>query len=169
MLVCEVDMDSNDLLVDDMSNAVVQDVVGEGDACVVDPGRTVGQDSEGQVVALEGRNSDVAQRWGENDSAGNDVVAKDLLERIHIRRLKHGTDRFERLVGGHEDGEVGYVKALVVGSGQSECEVELSSLQSAVHAEISSAVGEELERGSERKHRVDFVDGDTLAQFDVLF
>jgi hypothetical protein len=96
------------------------------------------------------------------------VVAEDLLEGLDVRRLNHRANRFESFIGGHEDGEVGDVETLDVSSGLAKCKVELSSLQRAVHGEVASAVGEELERSSKRKHRVDLVDGDAFAQLDIL-
>jgi hypothetical protein len=168
MLVYIMNSGSGDSLVNDVGNTVEQNVVGEGDACVVDPGGTVGQDCESQVVALESRNCNVAQGRREDDSAGDDVVAEDLLKGLDVRRLNHRTDRLESFISGHKDGEVGDVETFDVSSGLSKCEVELSSLQRAVHGEVASAVGEELEWSSKRKHRVDLVDGDALTQLDIL-
>jgi hypothetical protein len=168
VLVYVVSSGSSNSLVNDVGNTVEQNVVGEGDAGVVDPGRTVGQDCEGQVVTLESRDCDVAQGRREDDSAGDDVVAEDLLEGLDVRRLNHRANRLESFICGHEDCEVGDVETLDVSSGLAKCEVELSSLQRAVHSEVASAVGEELERSSKRKHRVDLVDGDALTQLDVL-
>lgn len=75
-----------------MGDTVVQNGVGERDSCVVDPGRTVWQDGESQVSALEGRHRNIAQRWREDDIVGDNVVAKDLLERFDICSLKHGSN-----------------------------------------------------------------------------
>jgi hypothetical protein len=168
MLVYVLNSSSGNSLVNDVGNTVEQNVVGEGNAGVVDPGRTVGQDCESQVVALESRNCNVAQGRREDDSAGDDVVAEDLLEGLDVRRLNHRANRLESFICGHKDGEVGDVETLDVSSSLAKCEVELSSLQRAVHGEVASTVGEELKRGSKRKHRVDLVDGDALTQLDVL-
>jgi hypothetical protein len=168
VLVYVLSSGSSNSLVNDVGDTVEQNVVGEGDAGVVDPGRTVGQDREGQVVALESRNCDVAQGRREDDSAGDDVVAEDLLEGLDVRRLNHRANRLESFIRGHKDGEVGDVETLDVSSSLAKCEVELSSLQRAVHGEVASAVGEELERSSKRKYRVDLVDGDALTQLDIL-
>jgi hypothetical protein len=128
VLVYIVSGGSSNSLVNDVGNTVEQNVVGKGDAGVVDPGRTVRQDCESQVVTLESRDCNVAQGRREDDSAGDDVVAEDLLEGLDVRRLNHRANRFESFICGHKDGEVGDVETLDVSSGLTKCEVELSSL-----------------------------------------
>ena len=169
MLVCDTRETGGwkDLRIDNMRDAVEQDVVGEDDLRAVDPSRTIWQDSEDQIRALQRRNSDVAQARREDNVAGDDVVLEHFLEGRQISCLKHRADVLERLVGGHENSEVGDVER---GSffAEAKVEVQVCGSERGVHGEVTCAVGEELERGTEREDGVDFVDCDAFAEFDVL-
>jgi hypothetical protein len=156
------------LPVNNVGDTVEKDVVGEDNLCVVDVDRAIRENGNGQVVALERRHGDVAQRRRENDVVGDEVVLEDFLERGLVGSLEYGANVLEGCVGGHECGEVGDVEACLLGSIETEFDVEVGSFKRGVQGEVSSAVCEELEWGSEGEYGVDLVNGDALAQFDVL-
>ena len=110
----------SDLPVNNVRDTVVQDGVGERDPRIVHPGRTIGQNSKRQVSALETRDCNVAKRRGEDDVVGDDVVGENLLERFNVHRFEHGANVREGFVGGDEDGVVGQIQGLSIGSGQAK-------------------------------------------------
>lgn len=150
---------------------IVQDGVGERDPGVVDPGRSVRQHGEGQVRALQRLDRRAAPGRREDDVVGDEAIPKHLAERLRVGRRDHGADGLEGGVLGHEDGAVGNgeVADRLVGAGQAETEAQLGRLEGAAHGQVAGAVEEELERGAAGEDGVDLVDGDAVAQFDVLF
>jgi hypothetical protein len=151
-----------------MRDTVEQDVVREDNLRAVDPSRTIRQHSEDQIRALQRRNSDIAQARREDDAAGDDVVLEHFLEGRQFRSLKHRPDVLERLVGGHENGEIGDVERRSFFA-EAKIEVQVCGSERGIHGEVARAVGEELEWGAEGEDGVDLVDCDAFAEFDVLF
>lgn len=158
----------SDLRVNDVSDTVVQNGVGEGDLCIVDPSGTIRQYSECQVVTLQRSESDISQRWRENHIVGDDVVLEDCLEGLEIGRSENRSDSFESFVGRDEDGEVGNVETFLIGTAETHVEPEVGGFKGSVHVQVTGSVGEELQGSTKREYRVDFVDCDTLAELDVL-
>lgn len=157
----------DNLPVNNVRDAVVENRVGICDACVVHPSGAVRKDSEDEIIALERFDCNVAQGRGEDDVVRDDVVLEDFLEGSLISGCDDGADVLEGLVGGHEYGEVREVQSVVVCAGEAKVDVQAGGFEGAVEAEVAGAVGEELERGAEGEYGVDFVDGYTLAEFDV--
>lgn len=103
--------------VNNVRDAIVEDVISERDARVVHPRRAVWQDSEDEIIALEGWDRDVTQRSREDDVIGDDVVLEHLLQSSLVSRRDNRADVLERVVGGHEDGVVGEIECVAVGAG----------------------------------------------------
>ena len=132
-----------------MCNTVVKNVVGEDDLRVVHISGAIGQDSEGQARALERRNRDIAQGWGENDVVGDDVQLKNLLERGQIGCLEHGANILEGHIVGDENSEVGEVEAWDICASQADVDSKLACFQCCVHGFVACSPGEELEGRTE--------------------
>jgi hypothetical protein len=72
------------LPVNNVGDTVEKDVVGEDNLRVVDVDRAIRENGNGQVVALERRHGDVAQRRRENDVVGDEVVLEDFLKAVSV-------------------------------------------------------------------------------------
>lgn len=133
-----------DVPVDDVGDAVVKDGVRVSDACVVDPSRAIWQNSEDEIISLQRRNGNIAQRSREDDVVGDDVVLEHLLQCSSVRRCDDGSDVLESIIGGYKDGIVGEVQCVAVGTGQAKVNVETGGFEGAIQAQVAGAVGEEL-------------------------
>ncbi|KAI6772770.1 hypothetical protein HG530_003728 [Fusarium avenaceum] len=157
-----------DLRVDNVGNTVEQQSIGEKDLGTVHPSTSILSNSKSQIGALKAGNADVGQAGGEEDVV-DDVVLQDLLEGLEISARKNGTDVLKGRVVGDEHSEVGYVEQVGgVGADVAKVVGQLSGVHGGVEVEQVVAAGEQLERRAEAERRVDLVDDDRVANFDVL-
>lgn len=151
-----------------MRHTIVQNGIRKCDPRAVDPCTTIWQYGENQISARHALDCDVAQARREDDIVGYDVVLKDSLEGSLVGGGEHRSYVFEGFVGGHEDGEVGDVEAGLVGSVEAKVDVQGGGLQCSVKSGVACTVGEELKGSAEGEYGIDFMNGDSLAELDVL-
>ena len=151
-----------------MRHPIIQNRIHKRNLGSIHPRTAIRQHRKHQVLVRHTLHRYITQARREDDVFGYDVVFQHRLQRLFVCGGENGSDIFKRCVIRDENCKVGDVQPDLIGPVEPKVDGELGCLECAVHGGVASAVGEELEGGAKGKYRINLMNRNAFAEFDIL-